>query len=99
MDGIVVELQARMRIIFRLPGRSEVELECVVDTGFEGFLTLPPAVIMDFGLSYLAEINANLANNSNVMTDVYLATIVWDSKERNIAVLAMGGTGSVGWGI
>ncbi|MFN6517466.1 MAG: hypothetical protein RMY29_023705 [Nostoc sp. CreGUA01] len=36
------------------------------------------------------DINANLANNSTMETDVYLATIVWNGVERNIAALAMG---------
>lgn len=90
IHGTVVGLQARMGLIVRSPERSDVEIECVIDTGFEGFLTLPPSVVADLGLSYLININANLANNSNVETAVYLATIVWNGVERNIAVLAMG---------
>lgn len=84
-------LQARIGVILLPPERlSRVEIECVVDTGFAGFLTLPPAVIADLGLSFLININANLANNSSVETDVYLATIVWNGIERNVAVLGMG---------
>ena len=90
IHGTVVGLQARMGLIVRLAERSDVEIECVIDTGFEGFLTLPPSVVADLGLSYLININANLANNSNVETAVYLATIVWNGVEHNIAVLAMG---------
>ncbi len=30
------------------------------------------------------------ANNSNVSTDVFLATILWNGIQRNVAVLAMG---------
>ena len=41
-------------------------------------------------MPYLAQINANLADNSNVATDVYLATVVWNGVARDIAVLAMG---------
>jgi predicted aspartyl protease len=43
--GQVVELQARIGVIFRLPGQPDLEIECVVDTGFEGALTLPPAAV------------------------------------------------------
>jgi clan AA aspartic protease len=74
--GSVAGLQARIGVISRLPERPDIEIQCVVDTGFEGFLTLPPAAIAELGLSYLIKINANLANNSSVETDVYLATIV-----------------------
>jgi clan AA aspartic protease len=90
IHGTVVGLQARMGVLLLPPQRSVIEIECVVDTGFEGFLTLPPSMIADLGLPYLININANLANNSSVETDVYLATIVWNGAERNIAVLAMG---------
>jgi clan AA aspartic protease len=90
IHGTVVGLQARMSLIILPPEHSSVEIECVVDTGLEGFLTLPSSVIAALGLPYLININANLANNSSVETDVYLATVVWNGVERNIAALAMG---------
>ena len=91
IQGTVVGLQARIGVIFRVPRQEDlIEIECVVDTGFEGFLTLPSAAIAQLGLPYLAQINANLADNSNVATDVYLATVVWNGVARDIAVLAMG---------
>ncbi|GAA6618545.1 hypothetical protein NUACC26_043560 [Scytonema sp. NUACC26] len=90
IHGTVVGLQARMGVILLPPQRSAIEIECVVDTGFEGFLTLPPSVIADLGLPYLININANLANNSSMETDIHLATIVWNGVERNVTVLAMG---------
>jgi clan AA aspartic protease len=90
IHGTVVGLQARMSLIILPREGSDVEIECVIDTGFEGFLTLPPSVIAALGLPYLININANLANNSSVETDVYLATVVWNGVERNIAALAMG---------
>jgi predicted aspartyl protease len=45
IQGSVVELQARVDVRFRLPARPDFSIECVVDTGFEGALTLPPAAI------------------------------------------------------
>jgi predicted aspartyl protease len=41
-------------------------------------------------MPYLISISANLADNSNVKTDVHAATIVWKGMEHNISVLAMG---------
>ena len=90
MQGNVVGLQARIGVILRLPENSDIEIECVVDTGFEGFLTLPSTVITKLGLPYIARINANLADNSNVATNVYLATILWKRVEKDVAVLGMG---------
>lgn len=79
-----------MNIIFRLPEGSDVEIECVVDTGFEGFLTLPPAVIREYQFPYLARIDANLADDSSIAVYAYLVTILWNSVERQVAVLGIG---------
>ena len=94
--GIVVGLQARMSVILRSIEGSEIEVECVVDTGFEGFLTLPPTMVADLGLSYLASIRANLADNSHVLTNVHQVTLIWNSVEREIPVLAMGRRSLIG---
>jgi clan AA aspartic protease len=90
IHGSVVGLQARVNIILRPPEQSDVEIECVVDTGFEGTLTLPPDVVAVLGLPYVTRIRANLADDSNVMTRLHLATIIWHGIEREVIVLAMG---------
>ncbi|MEH1907225.1 MAG: clan AA aspartic protease [Nostoc sp.] len=86
----IVGLQAGISIIICPPGRAEVEIECVVDTGFEGFLTLPSTVVTELDLPYVAPIKANLADNSRTITNVHQATILWNGTERVIPVLAMG---------
>lgn len=89
INGTVVGLQALMSVTLYPPGRTAVEIECVVDTAFEGFLTLPTAVVEDL-LPYLAPIDANLADNSRIVTNVHQAVILWNGVERVIPVLAMG---------
>jgi predicted aspartyl protease len=56
IHGTVVGLQARINVILRPPERSDVEIECVVDTGFEGALTLPPDVVAALKLPYVTRI-------------------------------------------
>lgn len=90
IHGTVVGLQARMGILVRLEGNLDVEIQFVVDTGFEGFLTLPPDVVVKLDLPYVAKIQANLADNSKVTTNAYALKIVWNSVERDVIVLAMG---------
>jgi hypothetical protein len=65
IHGTVVGFQACMGIIIYPPDRAEIEIECVVDTGFEGFLTLPPTIVAELKLPYVAPIDANLADNSS----------------------------------
>jgi clan AA aspartic protease len=90
IHGTVVGLQAQVNIILRLPGQQNIEIECVVDTGFAGALTLPPSMVAELGLPFIIRMNANLADDSNVSTPIHQATIIWHGVERNIAVLAMG---------
>ena len=89
-QGTVRDLQARVQVIFRLSGRPNLTVECVIDTGFAGALTLSPDLISALGLAFFQEIDANLADDTDVKTAVHLATMLWDGQELEIAVLAMG---------
>lgn len=90
MRGKVVGLQARMDVALRLSNQPDLRIEFVIDTGFEGALTLPPAAIAALGLPYIGELRANLADDSSRKTDVYSATILWEGNEIEVAVLALG---------
>lgn len=57
---------------------------------FEGALTLPAAAVSALGLPYLIDIAANLADDSSSQVAVHQATILWDGREVDVAVLAMG---------
>jgi clan AA aspartic protease len=91
IQGNVVGLQAQIGVLFCLADSSQIlEIKCVIDTGFEGFLTLPPAAIVQLQLPYLTNLNANLADNSSIRVDVHLATILWYGGQSNVSLLAMG---------
>jgi clan AA aspartic protease len=90
IQGIVLGLQARVDVVFRLPGQPDILIECVVDTGFEGALALPSSAIGAMGLPYLTYLSANLADDTNIPVDVHVATVVWHDVETDVAVLAMG---------
>jgi len=88
--GHVIGLQAKVVIPFRLPDKPDVGIEFVVDTGFEGALTLPPAAVEALALPYFEPTNAILADNTAVRIDGYVASIVWDRVNMDVLVLAMG---------
>jgi clan AA aspartic protease len=90
ISGLVTGLQAKVGVVFRLPNQPDVEIEFVVDTGFEGALTLPHAAVAALGLPFFQEMDANLANDASVQADVHVATIVRDGHEIDVLVLAMG---------
>ncbi|MDP6417051.1 MAG: clan AA aspartic protease, partial [Gammaproteobacteria bacterium] len=56
----------------------------VIDTGFDGFLTLPASVIQDLGLVWRRRGRAMLADDS--LFDIYEAAVTWDGRPRRIAV-------------
>lgn len=52
MTGSVVDLHAVLPVTLRLPGRGDLAIDFVIDTGFTGFLTLPVAAIETLGLPF-----------------------------------------------
>lgn len=90
MIGSVAGRQARIEVQFLLSGRPALNVEFVIDTGFEGFLTLPPAAVAAMGLPYVRTLVANLADGSGTRADVHEATILWHGEVRTVDVLAIG---------
>jgi clan AA aspartic protease len=86
----VVGLQPRVGVSFRIASQPDIQIECVVDTGFEGALALPAAAVTALGLPYLTDLDANLADGTNVSTAVFVGTILWQGAETRATVLALG---------
>lgn len=90
MKGRVLTHHALLNVPFRFPNLPDLAIEFVVDTGFTGFLTLPPAVVLRLNLPFIRRIPANLADDSTIRIDVHVATILWDGVARDVEVLATG---------
>jgi predicted aspartyl protease len=48
-------LEATIRLQVRGPGGQEQEVEAVIDTGFNGFLTLSPGLVRRLGLPHIGQ--------------------------------------------
>lgn len=79
--------------------RAVLRLDAVVDTGFEGELTLPPDVIGSFGFEYLGEIPTVLADGTRRVAEAYLARVLWHGRETPVEALAEDGEPLVGMGL
>jgi clan AA aspartic protease len=55
-------------------------VEAVIDTGFTGFLTLPPLMIALHGLVLRGHHQVILGDGSVSLLDVYVGTVVWDGQ-------------------
>jgi clan AA aspartic protease len=69
------------------PNQHWQALEAVLDTGFNGFLTLPSHVVRALRLPFVGNRRATLGDGSIVALDLYLATVFWHEQEREVLVL------------
>jgi clan AA aspartic protease len=63
-------------------------IRAVIDTGFTGSLTLPPAVIAALDLTWFTQQEAFLGDGSRKTFDVYRGTVIWDGQLRVIEINA-----------
>ena len=90
MAGRVENRHALLAVTFRLSGRPDLAIECVVDTGFTDALCLPAAAVAALGLPYMFDFPASLADGTRVLLAVHEATIVWQGTERRAHLPATG---------
>lgn len=85
--GIVnAELEPLFRLSVCDTGGQPHGVDAVIDTGFNGFLTLPPALIAVLGLPWLCRQQGQLADGSLLTLDVYVATVEWHGQVRSVEV-------------
>ena len=68
--------------------RSSISFEAVVDTGFNGFLTLPVGLLNTLGASAAGTRRAELGDGNLVEMDVYCVNIRWRDEEREVLALS-----------
>jgi clan AA aspartic protease len=87
ITGVVTSFdEATIRLTVRGPTGQEHEIEAVIDTGFDGALSLPLADITALGLPWRRRGRALLADGTESVFDIYEATVVWDGRPRRVAV-------------
>jgi clan AA aspartic protease len=65
---------------------KEKELLFLVDTGFNGWISLPSDTILELGLRWRRSGRAELADGSELIFDTYEGLIEWDGQERRVWV-------------
>ena len=97
IQGVVnAAYEAVVRLTVQGPSGDSQEIEAVIDTGFTGFLTLPPTLVTDLGLAYRDRGRAILADGSEAIFDIYDVAVLWDSRLRNTRAVAAGAVPLVG---
>ena len=62
------------------------DIKALVDTGYNGWLTLPPDLIAALGLSWRQRGRAILADGSTIVFDIYEGTVLWDGALLTILI-------------
>ena len=89
IEGAVnATLESVVALTLRGPAGQARRVDAVVDTGFSRFLTLPPSVVTELGLSFAGARLVILADGSEVALDAYAVTVLWDGRPREIIAYA-----------
>ena len=89
ITGVVnANREAMIRLVVTGPSGQQQDTEAIIDTGFTGFLTLPPARVTSLGLPWRSRQPGILADGSVDIFDVYVATVMWDGQPRTVEVEA-----------
>jgi len=87
ITGIVNEdFEAILRLSVHGAGGTPLEIDAVIDTGFNGYLTLPPDLIEKLKLPWLYRQQGELADGSIHVFDVHTGAILWAGRERMVEV-------------
>jgi clan AA aspartic protease len=89
IGAVDANLDARIPLFVEDATGQTHPIDVVIDTGFSGFLTLPPAQIALLGLLWLSQEFCMLADGSIHTVDLYAASVIWDSQTRAIHVSAV----------
>lgn len=88
--GRLIDGKATVAVMFSLSGQPDFSINFVIDTGFNDYLTLPPQAVSAMNLPLYSSTPARLADGSETLLSIHLATIVWDNLEKIVPILASG---------
>jgi clan AA aspartic protease len=87
ITGVVTaDREAIISLLVRGPAGQRQRIEAVIDTGFDGWISLPPALISSLGLPWRRRGLALLADGSDTVFDIYEGAVVWNRRLRRIPV-------------
>ena len=73
-----------VRLEVQGPSGLSREIRAIVDTGYNGYLTLPPRLVSALELPFVSTNPAFLADGSEVTFDVHGVTVLWDGRRKDV---------------
>lgn len=85
IEGVVnAAREAVVPLTVANPAGQTQSIDAVIDTGFNGFLTLPAALVSELQLPFVTRGRATLANGSEDFFDIHNAAVIWDGRPRQV---------------
>ena len=84
-----------LRLKIKLPKDGWKAVECLVDTGFSGGISLPQKFRENFSEDKFIEMRLTLADGSEIMTDATYTKVEYNKKEKDVSVVFIGDSGSL----
>ena len=76
--------------------QKKEKVKAVIDTGFNGYLTLPNDLINYLNLQLAGSRHVTLGDGNVVVLDMYFAKVLWHGQEREVLALQADGGPLVG---
>jgi clan AA aspartic protease len=88
---ITAEREAVVRFQVLGPAGQAKAVEAAIDTGFDGYLTLPAELVRHLDLPFLGTTTATLGDGNSVHMTLHLASVLWEEEPWEVLVLAAEG--------
>jgi clan AA aspartic protease len=87
ITGVVnADSEAIIELLVLGPAGQRQTVEVVVDSGFNGWLSLPPSIIASLGLAWRQRGRAVLADGNESLFDIYDGKVEWIGRIRRIPI-------------
>ena len=96
ITGEVIQREAIVAIEVWSSGPTPNRLDAVIDTGYNGYLTLSAALVATLGLAFAGNRSGTLADGSTVVLDVFLGIVSWHGQRREVLIAQAQGIPLIG---
>ncbi len=87
IEGVVnAAYEAVVPLSVRGPEGGVRDIEAVIDTGYNGFLTLPPVLVRELDLPFVAIGQAILADGGEATFNIHSVTVLLDGQLKAVDV-------------
>ncbi len=102
IGSVTVQRELVIRLEAIHPDGSTVPVEAIIDTGFNGSVTLPTDLVNALDAFPAGTRRVELANGSLIEVDVYVVKLAWLGNQREVLALETDSTPLIGmsllWG-